>query len=189
MKAKRLWPLLFLLLLLSGCGIVQPNTEKKAAAPYRQDPSQGVFTAKVSTDQVARLVQKQLPHAQILKITLSKQGRFYRYNVQARNKQRYYRLSINAMQPIITKQSHTKLSKANAAREPLVLTGLKSFSAIKQVAISEINDGHIIAYTLAKAHRITYYELLITSRAHHTVRLRIDAKRGNILERQQVGKS
>ncbi|MFD0898739.1 hypothetical protein [Loigolactobacillus binensis] len=188
MKFKRLWPFLLLLLLLSGCGIVEPNTAKKTATPYRQDPTQGVFTAKVSAKQVAQLVHKQLPHTQLLKISLNKQGRFYQYQVQARSKKQYYRLSVNAMQPIITKQTHTQLSRTNAKREVLRLTGLKSLNAIKQVAISEINDGHIVGYTLNQQNRITSYDLLIKSRAHHTVRLRIDAKRGNILERQQVGK-
>ncbi|ATO43214.1 PepSY domain-containing protein [Loigolactobacillus coryniformis] len=186
MKFKRLWPLFLVLLLLSGCGIVQPNTAKKAAAPYRQDPSQGIFTAKVSGKQVARLVHKELPHAQLLQISLTKHGRFYQYHVQARQHQRYYHLAVNAMQPIITKKTHTKLTKQNAERATLNLNGLKSLTTIKQIAISEINDGHIVGYTLARQRQITYYELLIHSRAHHTVRMRIDAKRGNILERQQV---
>ncbi|MFC6169774.1 hypothetical protein [Loigolactobacillus jiayinensis] len=187
MKVNRLWPLLLLVILLSGCGIVEPNSAKKAAAPYRQDPSQGVFAAKVSAKQVVKLIREQLPHAQILKVTLKKQGRFYQYHVQARQKKQYYRLSVNAMQPIITDQKHTKLSAKNAKREVISLRGLKSLDQIKQVAISEINDGHLVAYTLDRQRRITYYDLLIHSRAHHTVRLRIDAKRGNILERQQVG--
>lgn len=184
MQIKRPLFLFFITLLLAGCGIVEPNTTTKSTFPQTQ--TQDVFTATVSAQKAVKLVKRQLPHATLLTVKLKKHQGHYRYQIQLRQQQRAYRFIVSATKPVILAKQQHELTKQNARREPLKLTQLKSLPAIKQVAISEINDGRIVSYTLAKRHQITYYELLIHSRAHHTVRLRIDAKQGNILERQQV---
>ncbi|KRM97198.1 hypothetical protein FC24_GL001646 [Loigolactobacillus rennini DSM 20253] len=172
------------MLLLAGCGIVEPNTTPKSTFP--QTHTQDIFTATVSAKEAVKLVKQQVPHATLLTLKLKKSHHHYRYQIQLRHQQYDYQFTVSATKPIVLDKQQKRLTKQNAHREPLKLTKLKSLPAIKQVAISEINDGRIVSYTLAKRQQITYYDLLIHSRAHHTVRLRIDAQQGNILERQQV---
>ncbi|WP_125982510.1 hypothetical protein [Loigolactobacillus iwatensis] len=177
-----------LLLTLAGCSSSnsQQTNQSSTNSPVKQSQPRDIFTAKISLTQAVKLFKQKQPNATLLQATLQQEHGVYTYHLIGRIHQHFIKMTVNAMRPNVIKTTHQASSSTLANAEPLSLTGVKSLKIMSTIAHNQVKDGKLLRYTLGKANSVTYYDLTLKSPSVGTVQLRLDAKAGDILQRNQL---
>ncbi|ANK60221.1 hypothetical protein BSQ39_03810 [Loigolactobacillus backii] len=188
-RALKLTLIGLLLLTLSGCS--SSNSQRQTSqsstnSPVKQNQPKNIFTAKVGLTQAVELFNQKQPNATLLQVTLQQEHHTYTYHLIGRVHQRFIKMTVSAMQPNTAKVTHQASSSTLKNAEPLNLTGVKSLKIMNMIAHNQVKDGKLLRYTLGKANSVTYYDLTLKSPSVGTVQLRLDAKAGDILQRNQL---